>query len=526
MIGNIFARHKNDVPTAMSYYEQVLAVKPDDYIAMNNIGANLMQMGRVKDAEWYFEKAFSITSSYPNTLYALGMIKDIKGNHLAAFDFAIQAIKKCMPSDPICNNAFELAQQVSFKAIKSIDTAEMFNQYSHRLAVESGKIIDVLQDDTVPTPAKLEIAENYSRDKHIIRFKKERLAVEHLMMHELVHLDITVQCRSKNANFLFVTTKEHKELFIRNNEPIIQRLNREGLDERSIANYINALFSGINNQIYNTPIDLFIEDFLYRTYPALRPFQFLSLLSLLKEYIDAARNKKVAEYTPSAIRNANIILSLVHSFQFKDLFGYDMSYLFKAKPNNLKYAKEFYHDYLRYQKNDKVIEAHHLIQKWAKQLRLESYFSLIEENEYRSSRSDAEDIVQEPEHFMKAEPKPAQKAQVDFSEKPAGQAAVTMYCLGALQYFEGMDLSEIQKVGFEIGLLGTKGIDPSNHGKKYTLKSIPGKEFTGLQLLAYMYVAFQYINPSLDTGLDFKYEYQAAKELHEKEKNDRNRKNN
>lgn len=520
MMGNIFARHKNDITTALSYYEYVLAVKTDDHIAMNNIGANLMQLGRLKEAERYFEKALSINSNYPNTLYALGMINDIKGDHLTAFEFAIQALKKCKPGTPVYSNAFELANQVSFKATKSIDPIEMFNQYSQMLAVESGKVIDVVEDDTAPTPAKLEIAENYSRDKHVIRFKKDRVAVAHLIMHELVHLDLTVQCRKKNANFLFVTTSGHKELFIRDNEQIIQRLNREGLDDKSIADYINALFSGINSQIYNTPVDLFIEDFLFNSYPNLRPFQFLSLLSLLKEYIDAARNKKVIEYTPLNIRTANIILSLVHSFQFRDLFGYDMEHLFKANPKQVKHAREFYNDYLKYQKNDKAIEAYHLIQKWAKELKMENYFSLIEENEYRLSNASAENIVQETEHFVKPAQHTAREAQVDFAGEPAGQAAVIMYCLSALQYFEGMALPKIQQIGFEIGLLGTKGIDSRDHNKKYNLKSIPDKEFTGLQLLSYMYVAFQYIDPFLDTGLNFKQEFQAAKEIYEKKNRD------
>jgi len=81
-----------------------------------------------------------------------------------------------------------------------------------------------------------------------------------------------------------------------------------------------------------------------------------------------------------------------------------------------------------------------------------------------------------------------------------------------LQYFEDKHLSDIQNVGFEIAMLGRQGIDPSNSEKKYHLKSIPGKEFTGLQLLAYMYAAFQVIDPFLDTGMNFKKEYETAKE--------------
>lgn len=520
MMGNIFGKYKNDFVTANSYYEHVLDVKPDDHIAMNNIGANLIQLGQVKEAERYFEKALSINNTYPNTLYALGMVNDIKGDYLTAFDFAIRALKICKPGNPIYSNAFELVSQVSFKAIKSIDPMEMFNQYSQILAEASGKVIDIVEDDTVPTPAKLEIAENYGRDKHVIRYKRDRVAGAHLMMHELVHLDLTVRCRNKTANFLFVTTKEHKELFIRDNEAIIQRLNREGLDDKSISEYITALFSGINSQIYNTPVDLFIEDFLFNSYPKLRPFEFLSLLSLLKEYIDAARSKKVIEYAPLNIRTANVILSLVHCFQFRDLFGYDMEHLFKANPKQIKIAKEFYNDYLQFKKNDKATEAHHLIQKWAIVLNMEKYFSLIEENEYRLSKTTTENIEQGTEHVMEAEASPAHTEQVDFAGEPAGQAAVTMYCLSALQYFEGMGLPEIQQCGFEIGLLGTEGIDSRDHNKKYTLKSIPDKEFTGLQLLSYMYVAFQHIDPSLNTGLNFKQEFQAAKEIYEKENRD------
>jgi hypothetical protein len=125
-------------------------------------------------------------------------------------------------------------------------------------------------------------------------------------------------------------------------------------------------------------------------------------------------------------------------------------------------------------------------------------------------------IFEEPAHFIKNELEQPSGTRIDYSKEPAGQAAVTMYCLSALQHFEDKDLDEIQKVGFEIGLLGQQGIDPSNQSKKYTLKSIPSKEFTGLQLLTYMYPAFQVIDPFLDTGLEFKKEYEAAKKLHEK----------
>jgi len=87
------------------------------------------------------------------------------------------------------------------------------------------------------------------------------------------------------------------------------------------------------------------------------------------------------------------------------------------------------------------------------------------------------------------------------------------YCLDALRRFQGKTREEIFKVASEIGLLGTSGIDYTTSGKSYTLKTLPGETFTGLQLLCLMYVGFKTIEPALDTGLDFKDAYEMALEV-------------
>jgi len=121
MMGNVFARYYNDIKTAMTYYEQALYANPDDHIAMNNIGANLMQLGRFKEAEKYFENALKINNSYPNTLYALAMIEDVKGNYLQAFDFAVQSMKKCKSADLLYKNAVTVATEISNKVVRQTD---------------------------------------------------------------------------------------------------------------------------------------------------------------------------------------------------------------------------------------------------------------------------------------------------------------------------------------------------------------------------------------------------------------------
>lgn len=108
----------------------------------------------------------------------------------------------------------------------------------------------------------------------------------------------------------------------------------------------------------------------------------------------------------------------------------------------------------------------------------------------------------------------ARQARSAFAEKSfhsAGQVnmAAVMYLLGALQKFNQMSRDQVQKIGFEIAILGTRGIDPNSPDQQHTLRSLPGK-YSGLHLLCLQYVAFKQFAPEQDIGFDLSAEYQAA----------------
>ena len=88
-----------------------------------------------------------------------------------------------------------------------------------------------------------------------------------------------------------------------------------------------------------------------------------------------------------------------------------------------------------------------------------------------------------------------------------------MYCLDALERFEPLSTQEVRKVGLEIAVLGTGGIDPNDADKRYTLKTMPG-EFSGLHLLCLMFAAFKAVAPDRDIGFDVAREYRTAVALH------------
>jgi len=107
-------------------------------------------------------------------------------------------------------------------------------------------------------------------------------------------------------------------------------------------------------------------------------------------------------------------------------------------------------------------------------------------------------------------------AHILFKSKGLRMDAV-FYCLAALKLFDSKKKQDVRDITFEIALLGTNGFDTASPDHKYVLKSLPG-EFTGLQLLCYMFVGFKFIDKTQDIGFDLSDEYAMALDMWELEK--------
>ncbi|RYY22196.1 MAG: tetratricopeptide repeat protein, partial [Sphingobacteriaceae bacterium] len=330
MMGNIFTTYRDDLETALKYYDEVLKIKPDDYLALNNIGANLMQHGKNKEAYAYFQRAVSINSEFPNAHYALALTAHRQGDNGAAFAGALVALQKNKQKGELYSNSFHLAIDAAGELVKNPVAKTLVETYGGELAEKYGKSIQVMEDASIPTAAKIEFAENYGRDHHLVKYKPGYPAVEHLVMHELVHLELAEQARAEENQQLYTAGQQHKNSFFFSLEKEAIRMRKQGVPEKNIAGYLNALFEGINRQIFNAPVDLFIEDILFNRYPELKPFQFLSLLSLLREGIEVVTKPEIVENMPIGILSKSKIFNLVNALHFKNLFDVDLIAQHKA----------------------------------------------------------------------------------------------------------------------------------------------------------------------------------------------------
>jgi tetratricopeptide (TPR) repeat protein len=527
MLANVYAKFKSDFNTAMKYYDKALEINPDDFLAISNIGANLYVADRLEEAERYLLHSHSLNPNFANTSMALAQLYYRKEEIQKSMEFAILAVKNSKSDHPLKDFSIKFLTDISGSYIGNKKGTKIFNEFRQYLEERSGKRIDLELDTTIAMFAKIEIAEYYNRDRHIIKHQKFSAGMEHLLMHELVHLEFILDARQSNANKLFTSNNQNKANFLCDIDSFILKLNKKGFTGETVEHVIDKMFVGLNLQLFNTPIDLFIEDYLFNHFPGLRPVQFFSLLEMYKSYCDGLNIPDRGNFAPALVSEVNVILILVMFYQFTDLYGIDLTPKIKCSNYEKRISKELYNDWLYERYSHIGGSEYDLLEKWGKVLKLQSYFSLIDEEDHLSAIEDEEiqqsikddymrildKIANDPYNTKDPEFIEHEGKTLDLNDSPAGSMAVTMYCVDAMTTFFGQPYEFIQKVGFEIAALGAYGIDHNDNEKKFHLSSLPDKTFTGLHLLSIMYVAFQHIDPNLNVGVDFRSEFEMAKTL-------------
>jgi Tfp pilus assembly protein PilF len=465
MMGNIFAKYKNDLSTAIKYYDQALLSNPNN-ITKNNIGANLLQQGTIEAAKKYFEKALYANNKYPNTHYGLGMLAEVEGDLDSAFYSFTQSIRFSNKKDVLYEKPIDQLVDISKRIIKKNTERIFFAAFKNKLELEGGTGIDIIEDGNIPTAAKIEIA------------------------------------------------------FIKGLTSTTQKLKKSGISDNSISKYLDALFDGMNSQIFNAPVDLFIEDVLYTRYPELRAFQFLSIYNIIKESINAVTNKKIIDLSPKEIVAKSKVYNLVNAIQFEELFGVDLINEFKATPSEIKQGKGLYEEYLQYKTDKEPGEEYEVIQHWAEDLNVGRYFVLVREEEFDAKFNDVNDlltsIIDNP-YDLGVNEDEKNKEMEQFQEAHAElgiNMAVATYMIEALHYFQGKSESDIKDAAFEIAMQRTQGYKPE--GKSYRVSNIPNKIITGFQILAYYYVSWSLVLLEMvkDLHLPYANEYKLALNMH------------
>jgi tetratricopeptide (TPR) repeat protein len=477
-----------------------LELNPDDPYLLNSYAALKLEKSENEEAQRLFKRSIDLNPQYPNSFAGLAILQHRQGESQSALETLDSLFSQQLSPDIRSVHVYERARAMYLQLSKELaensydPLMEFISDRCKSIEKVTGFPVELIEDSELKgVTAKTQLAWKHNRTEHRVIYQPNLPSVvPHLLAHELEHISLEFEARSEGKNKLFVTTNETIEKALQSLGDDRYKLREVALPNDEVNRLSLEWVSGLANQLFNCPLDMVIENRLYQKYPQLRPSQFLSLYQTQQENSAVLSSKDIRKLTPRKIYQANVAMNASYA-QFADwLYKGNTEYTKPYKMSNVfATGDKLFHVWLDMHKGIGPGDEYALVGKFAEILKLQEWF------EFR------DDVP------MKENPQGTTNPELLKTKEPA----TVMYLVSALERFGHMSPDEIQKVAFEIGLLGTAGIDYTKADRRYSLKSIPAEQFSGLQLLCLMYVGFKKIDPTLDTRLDFKDAYEMALKL-------------
>ena len=498
LLGNIFSQKKKDDASAERMFERAVALKPDA-VALTNLATLVGKRGDNDKAEQLFNRAIEIDPEYPNSHYGLALLYNQRTERALLALNELFTIAKPDPvrSAPLYEQARSLFAELNRKnAEKNIDMVNAFvNERKRDIEKIGGIGIDIEPDDSrVNEQVVTLVAWRRGLSRHLIRYASNtpQIILPHLLAQQLEKLWMEMQARNVNRNFTFRSTKTATDKAQQSAGEFLEYLRERGISSADSQTLMKSLTNGLCSQLLNCPLDMVVETRLYQQYDVLRSTQFLSLLKQNTENLLALTSKDVAKSAPLRIYRAGLTMNCAVSIWTDSLYEGKTNYSEPYRKSDVWDTAVNLHDafksaMVKFEAGDE----YDLIREFARILHLEDWYEMIPANS----------VVEEDGGVTNQE-------LLDLK-----LPAATMYMIGILGRLSRMTKEQIKELGFEIALLGQHGIDYTTADSRYNLRSLPGEQFTGLQIVCMMYACFQVINPELNTGVDFSKEYATAKQI-------------
>ena len=529
LMGNLLTKEKNDVEHAKQYYDKVLEYYPDNAIAINNIGATYMESKDYERALPYLEKALSIDDSYANSYYGLALCYYKLGRIEDAFETCHKGVLKSSdrPENPaVRDEMLKLFLAVAKEYAQKINYMNVWQGIKEELEAVDHINISFVEDKNLFVNARFEYALTHNEKDHVIRYNPDKEYIDHLIVHEMMHLKMQQQATLHHKGKAVVFTQACQKAFDKKYRGFMQRRHKE-LTQNKLNEALKFMCEGIGTQLSSCPLDLFVEHMMYSDYPIMRPIQMLSLFHLEEVNIDAVRKGEQSGLFPSEIVKASKVMNIVTCLHFKELYGFNFINQYAPTKAEYNQALDLYEEFKAYLNTYNKGDEYEMMEYFTQSLNMEDFLEIVDENSLIKNDSQVDYTLYDEIDRRLAEAPSDEDIDVKNAQfaldhqdgaDPMETMMMSMYMLSAMQYFDKLSHDEVKKIAFEIATVGISGISPKN---KYSIKSIANKEFGGYEFLAYYYVSWAREFPdALDKiGLPFNKAYETALEMYNAKRN-------
>jgi Tfp pilus assembly protein PilF len=524
LMGNLLTKEKNDVEHAKQYYDKVLEYYPDNAIAINNIGATFMEQKDYESALPYFEKAIRIDDTYVNCYYGLGLCYYKLGRYEEGFNICHQGALKSAdrPENPSVREELIKLYVSTAKALSDkTNYINVWKGIKDELEQVDHVNIRIAEDRDIKVLAKLEYAPLHAAKEHVIRYNPEKDFVEHLFIHEMMHLKMSQQATLARRGQVVVSSNATRAAFNRRFLKYMQNTHKQ-VARTELEKVMSSLADGMGLQLMNCPLDLFVEHIIYTDYKVVRPIQMLSLLHMEQDNINSVKQAAKNGFFPKEIVYANKVMNIVTSMHFKDIYGINLIGQYQPTKRELEQAKDLYEEFKAYLETYKAGDEYEMVEYFTQSFNMEDLIEIMDEDQVSngmkadlSMQGDLKDLKHEALSREEADAANAQFAQNhQDGVNPTETMMMAMYMLGAMEFLDNYTIGDVHRIAIEIAMEGVKGIDPKKKG--YSIKSLPGKQFGGYEFLAYYYVSWARAIPEKlnSLGLPFSSAYESALQMY------------
>lgn len=537
LMGNLFGKYKNDTTTAENYYNKILEYCPDNAIACNNIAAVMLERKEYDKAIPIFKHVLDVNEKYGNAYYGLALAYYNQKDFKNAFEYALAGslnADRQIENPNVLDELHKLMVVAAKNLVSSTNYINVMLGIKDSIELESKSKVKIEEDNNLEVSAKLQYGKVYNRNYNLVKYNPKMPYMEHLVIHELMHLDMALEASKRGSNMIVYSNNENKLAFRNKYASWISNIVNKFGHSRAMS-VVDKMHEGLMVQIMNCPLDLFVEKRMYDKYPIVKAAQLLSLM-----HQETLNQESIAKgqqgIFPKSIVTASKIMNIVSSIHLEKLFGLRFYQNYKPTKAEFETAKDLYEEYLAYH-DYKPGEEYELVEYFAETLGMQDFFKLKNESEFvkdTNLEKESENYIREAllgdtdssdENSFDGLTDEQKKKQDTFYEQnkdgadPMQTMMMSMYMVGALDYFDGMTKDQIKRIAFDIAMLGMKGISPEIKSG-YKVDSIPGKDFGGYEMLAYYYVSWALAIPEQlgALGLPFTKAWETAKELWRRKK--------
>jgi len=512
VLGNLYAKQPDGLARAQQFFERALELKPADVWALNGLATVLARAGDTAAALARFDEAIAAQPDFPNAWHGKALTLSRNGDAAHASATLKAMFRRSVVMDARSEPVFEQASQLFLSVETTLaqrhesDAFKAVEDYRRTIERESGYPIEIVEDQLSGGIAgRAQMAWKHGRDRHVVTVRKSPppqpvpiALTSHLVAHELTHIRLEAEARRVGRNRFFATTNETRERAFRSLATDVRRLEQQRYSPDAIERVVQELVSGTCALLFNGPLDMLIERRLDVEMPALRPVQMLSLVQLANEARAATINAEIRRLTPQRILRATSAFNGAQALLLDHLSGgATRCWGPYQRLETAELSQKLWRHWQQRQPALTPGDEYDLVDEFADLVGLREWYV------WKPDPGDQQPTADEPVTEGITNPELLR----------AKHPAAVWFLLDALQRYARLSNEDVQKIAFEVAMVGREGLDYASSEKKYRVRALPGEEFSGLQMMCLMHAGFKRLAPDQDTGMDLDEPFLTALEL-------------